>query len=289
MNILQIDNNIKLDHCPCCLASNISPVGNLKYQEKINFSSHEVILSHIPELWKCRDCLSRFVQYTVDAETAKTLYSTGRPGDRWSKDVFDQNKTGEIIEQMSTIFRGGGNVLDVGCNTGELLDFAQSFGCRTSGVEYSAASREILEEKGYKPYASLGETPGKYDVITAFDLFEHLYNVPAFLESCREKLSARGRLVILTGNIGSLSAVVAGSRWWYAQYPEHIVFPSKKFFQEKSGYRVDKWIFTYASKGYKVSLSRQCWTVTRDIILRRQEFTGLPSLGPDHVLAVLKK
>jgi cyclopropane fatty-acyl-phospholipid synthase-like methyltransferase len=146
----------------------------------------------------------------------------------------------------------------------------------------------VLREKGHKPYASLEETPGGYDIITAFDLIEHLYAVPEFLKNCREKLSAKGRLVILTGNIGSFSAVMAGSHWWYAQYPEHIVFPSKKFFKENSGYGIERWILTYASKGYKFPLSRQ-WLGIQNTILRRQTFSGLPSIGPDHVLAVLKK
>lgn len=285
---MEINNNAAVSSCPLCSSSSIIQVGILKYREKINFSTHDIELSCTPELWKCRECLSCFVQNTVDAETAKKLYSTGQSGDRWSKMAFDQNKTSEVIKQMSSIFRNADSVLDVGCNTGELLDFAQQFGCQTSGVECSSASREVLKEKGHKPHALLEEAPGEYDVITAFDLIEHLYDIPAFLRSCQAKLSSKGRLVILTGNFNSLSAVLAGSRWWYAQYPEHIVFPSKKYFKEKSGYRVEKWILTYASKGYQ-SPFKKVWPEIWRAMLHCQTFVGLPSIGPDHVLVLLRK
>lgn len=285
---MQVNNNAILNSCPLCGCSDIYQMGNLWYGEKINFSTHNIELSHTPEMWKCQRCRSAFVQNTVDADTAKMLYSTGQAGDRWSRVAFDENKTHEVIEHMTAIFKNKGTVLDVGCNTGELLDFAHNFGCKTSGVEFSSTSRGILGEKGHRHYATLGETPGEYDVITAFDLVEHLYDVSAFLKSCREKLSAKGRLVILTGNINSLSAAMAGARWWYARYPEHIVFPSKKYFKESSRLSIEKWIWTYAAKGYKYPIKRVLSEV-RNSVLRRQTYTGLPSIGPDHVLAILKK
>ena len=285
---MQINNNYILNRCPLCSSRGITQIGKLKYREHINFSSHDVELSQEPELWKCHTCLSSFVQNTVDAETAKMLYSTGHPGNRWSKVAFDQNKTREVVKHMSAIFQDKCNVLDVGCNTGELLDFARILGCRTSGVEFSSASCDVLREKGHTPYATLDDTPGNYDVITAFDLIEHIYDVPEFIKRCSDKLSAKGRLVILTGNINSLSARLAGVHWWYAQYPEHIVFPSKKYFKKRSGLRVEKWILTYASKSYKFPINI-IWPAILHTFLLRQAFTGLPSIGPDHALIILKK
>ncbi|GAB1234057.1 hypothetical protein UT5_04510 [Ferrigenium sp. UT5] len=243
---------------------------------------------HLPELWNCDVCLSGFVQHTVDEETAKMLYSTGQAGERWSTVPFEQNKTRNVIDTMSVIFRDKGNVLDVGCNTGELLDFAQSFGCRTWGVEYSAASRAILADKGHGAYSSFEDASGGYDVIAAFDLVEHLYDVPTFLKNCREKLAENGKLVILTGNIGSLSAQLARAHWWYAQYPEHIIFPSRKYFSEYSGMKIQKWVSTYASKGYQNPINKAVWGMLKGM-LRGRIYTGLPSLGPDHVLVVLNK
>lgn len=285
---LQVDNNKTQNCCPLCRSGNIKQNGKLAYCGEIYFSTTEIEIAHPPELWHCEQCLSGFVQNTVDEETAKMLYSTGQAGERWSTVSFDQNKTQNVIDSMAAIFRDKGSVLDVGCNTGELLDFAKDFGCDTSGVEYSLASREGLAGKGHSAYETFEEVPGRYDVIAAFDLVEHLYDVPAFLEGCREKLSEKGRLVILTGNIDSLSAVLTGKRWWYAQYPEHIIFPSNKYFSEYSGMKIEKWIPTYASRGYQSSICKAGWGILKSI-LRGRAYTGLPSIGPDHVLVVLSK
>ena len=283
-----VNNYKKQVCCPLCKSNKINQKGKLGYRGKVKFSTNQIELNYLPELWKCQDCLSCFVQYTVDSDTAKMLYSIGQGGERWSTVAFDQNKTHNVIDSMEAIFKNKPTVLDVGCNTGELLDFAKSYGCDTSGIEYSSTSREILVDKNHNAYSAFEEVPGKYDVITAFDLVEHLYDVPTFLKGCLEKLNEKGKLVILTGNICSLSAVLASNRWWYAQYPEHIVFPSKKYFTEYSGLRIEKWIPTYASVGYQNSIYNISRGIFKNLLLGIN-YTGLPSLGSDHILVVLSK
>lgn len=184
---MQVSNSFKIDHCPLCQSRDICQMGKLDYRGKVNFSTHEIELGYFPELWKCEQCQSCFVQRTLTEDTAKMLYSTGQAGERWSKKAFDQNKTRDVIDSMAAIFKSKGSVLDVGCNTGVLLDFAHGIGCKTSGVEFSSASRKIIVEKGHTAYSTFEETTGEYDVITGFDLVEHLYHVPIFLKGCHTK------------------------------------------------------------------------------------------------------
>ena len=284
---MKINNTFRHEHCPLCHSQRILPLGKLNYSGTVKFCTSNIELSDAPELWKCQQCLSRFVQYAVDAETAKTLYSTGQAEERWATVAFEQSKTPDVVNSMVAIFKNRGKVLDVGCNTGELLDFARGFGCETAGVEFSSASREILIQKAHKAYAALAESAEKYDVITAFDLVEHLYDVPNFLQQCRERLTETGRLVILTGNMNSLSARLSKTCWWYAQYPEHIVFPTKKYFSDYSGFCIEIWQATYASKGYKYPFYFG-YLRCLEGVLRGRPYTGLPSIGSDHVLMVLK-
>lgn len=280
-------NKFRRSNCPFCSSKELYLIGGIVYRKPVIFSTNEIELSDLPELWRCQQCLSCFVQNTVDADTAKMLYSTGQAGERWSTEAFDQNKMQNVIDSMAGIFKNKGSVLDVGCNTGELLDFAHAYGCKTSGLEFSSASRELLVNKGHSAYSTFEECPDEYDVITAFDLVEHLYDVPTFLKKCRERLAENGKLVILTGNIGSLSARLSGARWWYAQYPEHIVFPSKKYFSKYSGFQIEKWIPTYASKGYKFPIFQIIRGAVSSFL--RMKYAGLPSFGSDHTLIVLKK
>lgn len=287
-NPLPVDNHVSHGVCPLCRSDQVARHGRLDYMGKVNFSSCAIDLARVPELWRCRRCGSGFVQNVVDAETARHLYSSGQAGDRWATQSFQETKTRLVVQRMEELFRSAGRVIDVGCNTGEMLDFARQLGCSTAGLEYSEQSRAVLREKGHEAYQSFDEVPGQFDIISAFDLIEHLYDVPAFIETCHAKLAKGGKLVLLTGDIEAASARLAGSHWWYAQYPEHIVFPSARHLMSVPGFGLVTLDKTYASVGYQ----RPALLGVAQYIRKRlqgRHYNGLPSLGPDHMLIVLGK
>jgi len=274
-------------NCPLCASSDISFIGKIKYVRPVIFSTNEVELNLTPELWGCRNCASWFSQNIFSSEQARDLYRTGDAGERWSREPFELQKHRNILDTLESVSGNGVKLLDVGCNTGELLDFAKERGCLSSGVEFSSASRKVLCEKGHQAYASMDDVSDQFDVITAFDLVEHLYEVPRFFNVCKLLLNNNGKLIILTGDISSLSARLCKENWWYLKYPEHIVFPSRKYYEKFSGFHLEKWIRTYASLPYKQSLI----SVVRGVVsgMLRRSYIGLPSLGADHALIVLRK
>ncbi len=282
-----IANDFRNKFCPLCHSESIHKVGDISYDQLIHFSTTEIELKFIPELWNCSECDSSFVQNVVPESMAVTLYSQGASAKRWSREPFQPQKPANQIECLQRHFLKGKMVLDIGCNTGELLDYAKSLGCETAGVEYSQSSREILENKSYVAYSSMSSVGRRnFDVITAFDLVEHLYDMPTFFLNCRKMLNKDGVLIVLTGNIGSLSARLCKSKWWYLRYPEHIAFPSRQYFVRYSGFLVKEWIRTYASNDYQYSWPQILRGLASGVVRRR--YNGLPSIGPDHVLAVLK-
>jgi len=285
---LLVDNFHRCSYCPLCGSTDLSIIGRTSTPMQTSYSTHEIQLSRQPELWRCRSCGSRFTQNAVPPAEAKRLYSTGVSGERWSTERWDATKCSEVVDTLRQILRPGNSVLDIGCSTGQFLDFAKERGCRTAGVEYSVMCGPVLQERGHRWFRELNEVDGEqFDILTAFDLIEHLYDVPAFLRRCRDALSPGGELLVLTGNASSLSARLAGSAWWYVRYPEHIVFPSTRFLANAlPGFGIERRLATFAASGY-----RNPWPV----VVRRSlpamlsgRYDGLPAIGPDHVLMGLR-
>jgi SAM-dependent methyltransferase len=282
-----VDNNLVRDHCPLCASLDIRKIGDIEYFKPLIFSTKEISLVRTPELWKCRECKSGFTQYAIPEQESARLYGAGVGAERWTSKPFQEEKTKRVIRVLEKVFFPGSNVLDVGCNTGELLDFAKSFGCTTSGVEISTESREIVKEKGHNCCASIDEVQGEFDVITAFDLVEHLYDFRRFMALCNKKLRENGLLIILTGNISSLSSNITGSKWWYVRFPEHIIFPSRKCFYSIPDFSVNRWFRTYAATKYYSSFWSKTFSLLKGI--QYSDYMAQPSFVYDHVLVVLTK
>ena len=280
--MIKVNNDLVHLRCPLCNSSEIKIAGVLKYSGDLIFSTHEIILINKPELWKCRSCKSGFTQYAIDKQTAEELYSSGEGSKRWSSTVLDKDDT--VIDYFGKLLKYEMNVLDIGCNTGEFLDFAKDKGCHTYGVELSDDSIRILEKKNHIAKNNMDFGDIKFDLVVAFDLIEHLYDVNEFLRQSKSLLKPQGILVILTGNINSISSLVSRNNWWYVNYPEHVVFPSRNFFKVHSSFVHIDSLECYASK-IRSEEGRIGLKNIRDVL--SNNYNGIPSFGPDHLLISL--
>ena len=286
--MMQVNNNLWHDNCPVCNSPTISKVGVIRYSSPLYYSSQKIGIVLSPELWRCQTCKSRFVQNAIREDESATLYQQGEAGKRWSfESRFEISKTEVVVSTIESFSSPGSFILDIGCNTGEILDFAKDKGCKTFGVEYSESSLSILRNKGHRVYSRIEEVKEEFDLVIACDLIEHLYDVPKFLDICFRILKTNAHLIVLTGNIDSAWSKLLGSDWWYVQYPEHIVFPSKNYFNSHQGFHVVDWIPTYASPHYQQPLIPTLKNIARSVF--KGTYSGLPSMIADHSLIVLKR
>ena len=292
--IKEINNLLTLDHCPLCDSANIKIIGLIKYPVPVAFSDLQVVVSKQPEYWHCRGCGSYFTQNVVSEGKAKEIYSKNT-SNKWNYVEFEKDKTADLIGLIRGFIKTGDSVLDVGCNDGNFLNFVKKIGAKTFGVEFSQIGRGVCEKNGHQVWGAITDIPDglKFDLIFAFDLVEHLYGVEYFFDSYRRFLKDNGRLVILTGNPNCLSARLARCRWWYINNPEHVIFPSRKFFSEFKGFDVVDYHKVFNSRGYYlISVYNflkpyNILKIIAKLILRR--YDGTPLLGKDHALVILKK
>ena len=284
---IYVNNNLRFNTCPLCNSLEIAKVDSFSYAQPTYFSSTQIVLSNQPELWKCKFCDSNFVQNIIPEEMAKSLYCQGDSDQRWKSEAFSDSKSIHLTKMLQSIFQKNLKVLDIGCNTGELLDLAKLQGCQTFGIEYSESSQKLLKDKGHIIYSDLKNKNECFDVITAFDLVEHIYNVPEFLNNCFDRLSQEGYLILFTGNIGCMTAQLLKGKWWYVRWPEHIVFPSIRYFKIYNKFKIIEVVKTYHSNYFRTDLKLSIKHILKSIL--KKSYNGIPTIQDDHILIILKK
>ena len=121
-----------------------------------------------------------------------------------------------------------GAVLDVGCAAGFFLAVAAEEGWRPTGVELSAPMAQYARDELHLADVRRGdllsiELPAAaFDVITLWDVLEHLEDPPAHLAAARRLLKPDGVLVIETQNVASLFARLLGRKWQHYKHAEHL-------------------------------------------------------------------
>jgi SAM-dependent methyltransferase len=282
-----IENTLRHQVCPLCHCNSILFQGPIGVEIPTYYSTTQIKLSRIPELWKCQECESSFTQNAIHEEDAIKLYSQGSSQIRWTNLQFEKAKTSLVVSKLESLLKPEIKVLDIGCGSGTFLDFAKAKRCSTSGVEYSCSSLANITQRGHAGFSDLSQVNETFDLITAFDLVEHLYDLSNFLKSCKSKLSSDGCLVILTGDISSKPSTTAKSNWWYVKFPEHVVFPSQKYFIQNSGLKISDWISTYNSPEAQTNLLISSLKIMYNFI-RNRKYDGASSVQTDHCLIVLK-
>jgi SAM-dependent methyltransferase len=123
-----------------------------------------------------------------------------------------------------------GSVLEIGPGSGHLLAAAKEAGCSVEAVESSTVHRDFIREAwGIEPvYAAMEEIPGDraYDTIVAINVFEHVYDIIAFLRAVRRVLAPGGTFYLSAPNAISLEATILGAWWSMCGVHDHVSLPS---------------------------------------------------------------
>jgi SAM-dependent methyltransferase len=126
--------------------------------------------------------------------------------------------TAEHLLDLICARRAGGRLLDVGCGHGLLLDEARRRGFDAVGLELSrAAARHARGALGLdvreEPIETFEDAEG-FDAVVLADVLEHLDDPVAAVERCARLLRPGGVLCVVTPDPSSLTARLAGRRWW---------------------------------------------------------------------------
>ncbi|HPM43574.1 MAG TPA: class I SAM-dependent methyltransferase [Candidatus Omnitrophota bacterium] len=128
------------------------------------------------------------------------------------------------LRALGRYAKKGGELLDIGCYTGIFLEEAAKEGYQVTGVEASRwaaeCARKISEAKiieGSWDEVDIGG--GSFDVVTMWDVIEHLEDPSACIKKAHEWLREDGILAISTHDIHSFFAKIMGKRYpWLMRF-----------------------------------------------------------------------
>ncbi len=116
---------------------------------------------------------------------------------KWRQETYpDDDRRFEMLKNKLI----GKKLLDFGCGNGGFLIKAKPFTSTVNGVELEERLQPYFEENELVVYKSLDEAISnvdvKYDIITSFHVFEHLFDPAKMLLELSKLLSEQGEIII---------------------------------------------------------------------------------------------
>jgi 2-polyprenyl-3-methyl-5-hydroxy-6-metoxy-1,4-benzoquinol methylase len=194
-------------------------------------------------LVQCTDCGLVYVSPRPDSNELYALYGetyfhNGESGvvgyTNYLKDEANIRKTFAGRLQRLERFVKPGRLLDVGCAAGFFLDEAHKRGWQVEGMDVSSFAVEYARNRfGYDvEHGSLTDLEypaGAYDVVSLWDVIEHVPDPMAYVRKAASLLRPGGVLALATPDVGSLPARMTGPRWvGYKLSEEHVYYFSTR-------------------------------------------------------------
>ena len=162
------------------------------FQNINNIGDRKIIL--------CPRCQVQFLYPPLSEEDKNNIYNN-EEYDAWgnNNEIFSSMKKENFKNLIKKILRykSSGNLLDVGCGPGYLLEEAKKIGFNSYGIELSTiasniAKKEFGEDKIYNGTIETCDWKNMFDIITMTDLFEHVDDPVGTLIKSKELLNHTG-------------------------------------------------------------------------------------------------
>lgn len=212
----------------------------------------ELFRKHGEPFVQCNDCgLILINPRPIHAEVLETYdadYSKGYVAKAASKRRRSARWVGRMRARVPA-----GRWLDVGCSAGFIVEAARNAGYDAWGVDVEAwgvgYARDTLGLANVRVGAleAQGFAAGSFDVISAYEVIEHVPDLNAFLAELKRLLAPNGVIVLHTPDVGHWRRPKDLASWEAIIPSEHLYYFSRATLArlvEKHGLSVAHWGFT---------------------------------------------
>lgn len=215
--------NLEPASCPICGPDAPSVV-------RYDFAPHKVVV--------CSSCGLTYLSPRLTESAILELYKdeayynsniSGQGYDEYMEISDNWVKTFTLRLKQIAPYKSTGKALDIGCGPGYFLTAAQKLGFDVHGLDPS----DYIVTQAQKTWGdrvrlglieSAGYEPESFDLIVAFDTFEHIYEPKQFLAAIQRVLKTGGVLAITTPDPTSLLSKISGKNWVSFKLPEHVFY-----------------------------------------------------------------
>lgn len=253
--------------CPVCGGREFVPWKRATFDTGRLTAEHiKITDSEYGKIWDlslCRGCGHIFADPAPLPGALAALYARVEdPGYEEEASGRAQN-FGRILDRLERHLPDKGRLLDVGAATGILLDLARRRGWTPDGVEVSGWAAGVASRKyglGLRvgDFVELDIPRGEFEAVTMVDIIEHLARPAPAAAKAWQALKPGGVLCLVTPDIHSPAARLAGRRWWHLR-PGHLAYFSLRSLTTllgRAGFRV-------------LELRRYAWTFSAQYLISR--------------------
>ena len=223
--------------CPVCSAKN-----SKIFSKKNSYNLYKCFVCQLIFIWPIPNNLEQiYKQEYFKSERKQKLGYTDYDKDKEPmRDIFLY-----YLKKFESLIEGR-KIFDVGTATGYFLDLAKNRSWQTAGIEISEYAAKIAKSREHEVICSKiisDDIQEKFNVVTMWDVLEHLDNPKEYLKKVNKILELEGLLVINTVDVSSWWARFFGKKWHQLNPPEHIFYYNKKNLKillNQSGFEIIK-------------------------------------------------
>lgn len=186
---------------------------------------------------RCKDCETLFINPRPSFQMLEDFYEKSESIKFWSDKIYADSEDvrrsqifvprAERVADLCKKFGATGTLMDVGAGFGTFPEEVRRLGTfrKVIAVEPSPDLAAVCRKKGFEVIEQVIEKIGvneKIDVITNFELIEHLFRPKDFVRACAEILTKGDLFIITTPNIKGFDLLTLGKLSNNIIGPNHI-------------------------------------------------------------------
>lgn len=215
-----------LKNCPVC--------NNTSFNNYLNVEDHTVSKKEFT-IQQCNSCYFLFTNPRPDLDEIGAYYQSqdyiSHHDD--AKDVMSKVYTSvrnytisQKIKLINQLSPKQGNLLDIGCGTGNFLQATKDAGWKISGTEPDPEARKLAGTRvGETIYETINATEFlhvRYDIITMWHVLEHVHLLNETIAWLSDHLAPNGKIIIAVPNPQSPDAANYRKFWAAYDVPRHL-------------------------------------------------------------------